>query len=127
LKRFTGARILVVEDEIDILKFVGRVLRLEGADVISASNGRGALARARDSGPFHLITIDLGLPDISGWDVIDGLRLLPSPHCPLAILSASTADDSESRARALGVPFIAKPIGARDLVESLRPLISSTL
>ena len=77
-ERFRGARILVIEDEPQVRAFIIRVLQLEGAAVVAASTGAAGLASIRDDGPFHLVTLDLRLPDISGWDVLDAIRARPS-------------------------------------------------
>ncbi len=79
--RQSGARgetpkILVVDDEESIRFAVGQFLRDEGFDVLEAGTGNEAVARAREERP-DLILLDLGLPDISGWDVIRTLSTDP--------------------------------------------------
>lgn len=120
-----GAVVLVVEDEVEIREFVARALRLAGAIVTTASTGEEALAAARDAAPFDLIVLDLSLPDISGWDTLDGVRpLYPSQQgCPVVIFSASSDDAGRSRAADLGVGFISKPVGATEFVERLRRFV----
>lgn len=123
--RFRGARILVVEDEPAIQRFIARVLALEGATVGTASTGKEALGRIEAEDPFHLILIDLCLPDISGWDVLDAVRLLDRSRraCPVVIVSADTDAESQRRATLLGAGFVAKPVTARALTERLAPYV----
>lgn len=122
---FRGVRILVVEDEPLVQDFISRVLQLEGATVVTASTGLEALARMEDAGPFRVVTLDLCLPDISGWEVLDAIRLIDaSPAaCPVVVLSARPDDEIVRRAAALGAGYMAKPIAARALVERLAAFI----
>lgn len=123
--RFRGVRILVIEDEPAIQRFIARVLALEGAAVGTAATGKEALGRIEAEDPFHLILLDLCLPDISGWDVLDAVRLLdPSRSaCPVVIVSADAGEESRRRATLLGAGFVAKPVTARALTEHLAPYI----
>ena len=122
---FHGARILVVEDEPQVQDFISRVLQLEGATVVTASTGLEALERMQDAGPFRVVTLDLCLPDISGWDVLDAIRLIDaSPAaCPVVVLSARPDDEIVRRSAALGAAYMVKPISARALVERLGAFI----
>ncbi len=111
------ARILIVEDEVLILGFLQRVVSLEGAEACTASDGAAAIAHLADGLLFDLVFLDIGLPDISGWDVLRHIRVRPLPHCdtPVVILSAQTSDNTRQLALAAGVPFLAKPVTAADL------------
>jgi two-component system OmpR family response regulator len=117
--------VLVVEDETAVRTFIASVLRFEGAAVDTASTGAEALACIQDGGPFGLVTLDLCLTDISGWDVLDGIRLVyPSQRdCPVAVLSARTDAESQERAARMGVAFVEKPIGAKELVDRLQSVM----
>ena len=121
----TGASILLVEDNIGVQRFIARVLRLEGAIVATVSTGEEALSLITSAAPYDLVVLDLCLPDMTGWDVLDGIRLTyPSQAaCPVVILTARSDDESRRRAASLGVGFLAKPIGAKDLVTGLRPFV----
>ena len=124
-ERFRGARILVIEDEPQVRAFIIRVLQLEGAAVVAASTGAAGLASIRDDGPFHLVTLDLRLPDISGWDVLDAIRARhPSQaECHVVVLSASEDGENRALAAARNAAFVTKPVGARDLVDAISPFI----
>lgn len=121
-----GARILVVEDDLAVLEFIAGVLRLEDAVVTTASTGEQALFLVNGTAPpYDLVTLDLCLPDITGWDVLDGIRrAYPlAADCPVVLLTASVDDESRHRAASAGVGFLTKPIGARELVTGLTPFL----
>jgi two-component system KDP operon response regulator KdpE len=124
-ERFSGARVLVIEDEPHVRAFIARVLRLEGATVVTASTGAEGLARVREDGPFHLVTLDLCLPDVSGWDVLDGIRTLhpTQDDCRVVVLSASADTENPAQAAARNAAFVRKPVGARELVAAISPFL----
>ncbi len=102
------------------------MLRLEDAVVATASTGQEALSLVDSAAsPYHLVVMDLCLPDITGWDVLAGIRCTyPSAaDCPVVILTASVDDENRRRAASSGVGFLTKPIGARELVAGLTPFL----
>jgi CheY-like chemotaxis protein len=125
VERFSGARILVIEDEEHVRAFIVRVLELEGAIVVAAASGAEGLARFRDEGPFHLVTLDVGLPDVSGWEVLDAIRAHhpTQDQCRVVVLSASVDPESPGLAAARNAAFVTKPSGARALVEAIALLL----
>lgn len=117
-----GKQILLIEDSADIQAFVSTVARLEGASVTVASTGEDGLETLKQHSDIDLVLLDVELPGIQGWDV---LQEVPSTHHsvppPVVIFSAYTDAPTRERAAELGaIGFIAKPIGARELVEQLR-------
>ncbi|HWO73017.1 MAG TPA: response regulator [Dehalococcoidia bacterium] len=113
--------ILLVEDNLDIQAFVRTIARLEGANLRIAASGEEALALLDEAVEFHLILLDLNLPDVSGWDVL--AKAGSSSRCattPVVIFSAHIDAATRERAQALGASgFLPKPIGAREFVEAL--------
>ena len=102
---FVDTSILVVEDDLAVQEFIAGVLRLEGAIVVAASTGAEALSLVNSAAsPYHLVVLDLRLPDITGWDVLDGIRrTYPSAaDCPVVLLTASGDDESGRRAAGAG-------------------------
>src|ERR1700712_2143378 len=89
-------RVLVIDDEPHILRALRINLTVRGYEVITASTGAGAL-RAAAEHPPDVVILDLGLPDISGIDVLAGLRGWLS--APVIVLSART--DSSDKVGAL--------------------------
>lgn len=78
-------RILVVDDEEDTQRFVGEVLQGAGYSVYFASDGAEALLKAEETRP-HLILLDLLMPTMTGWEVLEQLRTSEPP--PIIVLSA---------------------------------------
>ncbi len=116
----TGKRILLVEDNAEIQKFISTVARLEGIDLATASNGEEALAFLADDSELDLILLDLNLPGIQGWDVLQEISSRTARDPQVVVFSAYTDVPTRNRAADLGaIGFIAKPVGARQLVKQL--------
>jgi CheY-like chemotaxis protein len=114
-------RVLLAEDDAPTRKLVVRELEAAGFAVTEASNGREALDAAR-AGDFDLMVLDLVMPDLSGWDVLQHRATDPRLHAiPVIIVSARRGPDV-ARAVAFGVygllpkPF--EPTDLRDLVRA---------
>jgi DNA-binding response OmpR family regulator len=115
------AKILVVDDEPDIVELVAFNLRAEGFEVFSAASGPEALNRARALLP-DLIVLDLMLPDLDGVAVCEILHRLPST-APIPVIML-TAWSSEL-ARVIGLQtgaedYMTKPFSPRELVLRVR-------
>ena len=119
-----GKRLLLVEDNADIQAFVGTVARLEGATLIAASTGEEGLVALKSEAAPDLVLLDLNLPGIQGWDVLEQIKSEGS-NLPVVVFSAYTDTPTRERAAQMGaVGFIAKPVGARELVEQLRAFLA---
>jgi two-component system KDP operon response regulator KdpE len=113
-----GARILVVDDEPNILGTVAPLLRARGYDVVSAMTGRAALESVERDKP-DLIVLDLGLPDMDGVDVCREARA--SSTAPILVLSARGAEGDKVRALDNGADdYVTKPFGAEELLARIR-------
>jgi two-component system KDP operon response regulator KdpE len=111
-------RVLVVDDEPQILRALRINLRARGYDVHTAGTGADALTRAA-SHPPEIIILDLGLPDIDGVDVIRGLR--GWTQAPIVVLSGRT--DSWDKVEALDEgadDYLTKPFGVDELLARMR-------
>lgn len=109
------SRILVVDDEPRIVRFISRALEAEGYGVDSASSGKQALALA-ETGRHDLILLDLLLPELDGFTVLRQV-LAQQPDARILILSAVT--DVEARVRCLevgAVDYLAKPFALTELL-----------
>src|SRR5262249_59896317 len=83
-------KILVVDDEDDILHFLELVLKEKGYDVVTASSGHEALTAAQIEKP-DLVLLDIMMPQMDGWEVLKLLRVdEETTHIPVAMLSART-------------------------------------
>jgi CheY-like chemotaxis protein len=108
--------VLVVDDEPDIALICRLALTLAGFEVEERESGRAALEYLAANTP-DVVLLDLRMPDLSGWDVIDALResgRLPELNIVLFSAHASAA---QSAVDAGCVSFIAKPFTPDELVE----------
>lgn len=111
-------RILVVDDEPQILRALRINLRARGYDVLVADTGTAAL-RAAASHPPDLVVLDLGLPDIDGVDVIRGLRGWTS--VPIIVLSGRAGSEDKVAALDAGADdYVTKPFGVDELLARIR-------
>ena len=111
-------RVLIVEDERPLRRALAMNLTARGYDVSEADNGMAALSAA--AGAEHdLILLDLGLPDLSGLDVIRGVRAYSST--PIIVLSARTGSADKVAALDLGADdYVTKPFSIDELLARLR-------
>ncbi len=108
------AKVLLVEDDADTARLVNRLLKADGYDVKLAGDLAGALALAQ-SCEFDVLVSDLGLPDGTGYDLIQQLTAQCGPVKAIA-LSGFGADADVARAKASGfVEHLVKPIGIASL------------
>ena len=113
--------VLVVDDEQRIVNFMRMNLELEGCRVITASNGRDALERARDDLP-DIVLLDIMMPGMDGFEVLRRLREWST--VPVIVLTAK--DDEEDRIRGLELgadDYIGKPFSHRELVSRIRAVL----
>jgi two-component system, OmpR family, KDP operon response regulator KdpE len=113
-----AARILVVDDEPNIIGTIAPLLRADGYDVSSAMTGRAALESVEREKP-DLIVLDLGLPDMDGVDVC--IRVRGSSSVPILVLSARGAEGDKIRALDAGADdYVTKPFGTGELLARIR-------
>jgi len=111
-------KVLVVEDERALLRALAMNLTARGYDVVEASSGTRALAAAANE-DFDVIVLDLGLPDLSGFDVIKGVRAYAST--PILVLSARTGTSEKVAALDAGADdYVTKPFSIDELLARLR-------
>jgi two-component system KDP operon response regulator KdpE len=111
-------RILVVDDEPQILRAVGINLKALGHIVDTAETGAEALAKAAAHRPDAVI-LDLGLPDMDGVEVIAGLR--GWTRLPIIVLTVREAEDDKIQALDAGADdYLTKPFGMGELLARLR-------
>ncbi len=113
-----STRVLVVDDEPQILRALKINLSVRGYEVVTAATGAGALRAAAEQRP-DVVILDLGLPDISGIEVLAGLRGWLT--VPVIVLSART--DSADKVEALDAgadDYVTKPFGMDEFLARLR-------
>jgi two-component system cell cycle response regulator DivK len=110
------AKILYIEDNIDNMTLVRRVLEIEGYEVISAGTGREGLVKAFEIKPDIIIT-DINLPDIDGYEITDLLKKDEgTAHIPIIAMTANVMKkDREHVFRAGCDGYISKPIDIDEL------------
>jgi two-component system response regulator MprA len=108
-------RVLVVDDDSSIRSFVGQALGDEGYEVRQAANGAEALDALARNRP-DLILLDVRMPGVDGWQVLDELRSAAGPQTPVVVMTASyTGQDRALQSGAQG--YLAKPFELNDLLE----------
>lgn len=111
-------RILVVDDEPQIQRFLRPALNAAGYEVVEALNGAEALKAAATTAP-DVVILDLGLPDMDGKEVIARLRAWS--EVPIIILSARDRESEKIAALDLGADdYIEKPFGIGELTARIR-------
>jgi two-component system, OmpR family, KDP operon response regulator KdpE len=111
-------RVLLVEDERALLRALAMNLTARGYDVTEADSGTRALSAAAAEEP-DVIVLDLGLPDVSGLDVIKGIRAYA--RTPIIVLSARTGTADKVAALDLGADdYVTKPFSIDELLARLR-------
>jgi two-component system, OmpR family, KDP operon response regulator KdpE len=112
---------LVVDDEPQLARALAINLRARGWDVVTAGDGQAALAAAARRPP-DVVVLDLGLPDMDGVEVIEGLR--GWSRVPIIVLSAR--QDSADKVTALDAgadDYVTKPFGMDELIARLRAAV----
>ncbi len=111
-------RVLVVDDDAQILRALRTSLRAHGYDVIVASDGESALEAAATQAT-DVVVLDLGLPDIDGLEVIRRLRSWT--EVPVIILSVRDSQEEKVGALDLGADdYVTKPFGIEELLARMR-------
>ena len=110
-------RVLVVDDSPDIVHTCAVLLKYAGFEVQTASSGRGALKLAAEFLP-HIALLDVGLPDIDGYEVARRLRADSSlPVITLIAITAYGTEDDRRRAKAAGFDhYLVKPVHFNNLL-----------
>jgi len=120
-----GHRVLVVDDEPNLVEVVTMSLRFQGFTVESAGTGREALAAVTRFKP-HLLVLDVMLPDIEGFDVA---ARLGAQRAGLPIIFLTARDATEDKIRGLsggGDDYMTKPFSLEELVARIRTILRRT-
>lgn len=117
-------KILLVDDEADILEIVGYNLSQEGYQISTATNGREAVARAKKELP-HLIIMDVMMPEMDGMEACENIRKIPElSNVIIAFLTARSEDYSQVAGFDAGADdYITKPIKPKLLVSKVKALL----
>ncbi|MEO0038607.1 MAG: hypothetical protein RIQ59_1818 [Bacteroidota bacterium] len=117
-------KILLVDDEPDILEIVGYNLSQEGYKIVTASNGKEAIAMAKSELP-HLIILDVMMPEMDGIEACEQIRKIPDlNNVIITFLTARSEDYSQLAGFEVGADdYITKPIKPKLLVSKVKALL----
>ncbi|APG03805.1 DNA-binding response regulator [Luteibacter rhizovicinus DSM 16549] len=117
----TAPRVLVIDDEAQIRRFLDIGLRAEGYQVLLAANGEEGLGLAATQSP-DVVVLDIGLPDMEGHDVLREIRMWS--EVPVLMLSVRDSESEKVRALDHGAnDYVTKPFGIQELMARLRVLL----
>jgi DNA-binding response OmpR family regulator len=118
------SKVLIAEDEANIVESLSYILRRANIDVDTASNGADALDRLRRS-RFSALILDVMMPGMNGFDVLRAVRADPAlVSLPVMVLTAKGQARDRRVAEEIGAnAFITKPFSNAEVVESVRRLI----
>ena len=118
------AKVLVVDDEPDILLLHRLNLEAAGHTVVLAADGMTALERIADRNP-DCVVLDVMMPVLDGWGVLERLKAVDGSP-PVLVVSAKSSPTDINRARELGAAdFLAKPFDGDELVERVAALLTA--
>ena len=116
--------VLIVDDDPDIRDAVGECLRYEGYDVHSATDGRDALDRLEYGLRPAVILLDLMMPVLNGFDVLEALKNRPEwKSIPVVIVSANRGYEAEDLSGAVSI--LRKPVNVDRLLAAVEQAMSS--
>ncbi|MEV0713941.1 MULTISPECIES: response regulator transcription factor [Asanoa] len=121
----TEARLLVVEDDPNILELLSASLKFAGFEVSTATSGSSAVSAAKDRRP-DLVVLDVMLPDLDGFEVIRLMRE-GGTRTPVVFLTARDATDDKIRGLTLGGDdYVTKPFSLEELTARIRAVLRRT-
>ena len=121
---FRGRRILAVDDEERMVRFIRLNLEHDGFQVIEAYNGSQALEQLRSNLP-DIVLLDVMMPDIDGFEVLRMIR--ETSTIPVIMLTAKGDEEDRIRGLELGADdYITKPFSPRELVSRVRAVLRRT-
>ncbi|MEA5109200.1 Transcriptional regulatory protein SrrA [bioreactor metagenome] len=117
-------KILLVDDEADVLEFLSYNLKKEGYQVLKAKNGREGLILARNENP-HLVILDVMMPEMDGIETCREIRLLPGFSDTIVVFLTARGEDYSQIAgfEAGADDYITKPIKPKVLTSRVKALL----
>jgi CheY-like chemotaxis protein len=112
----TNKVVLVIDDVDSVLQFIRVALAGRSVDIVTAIDGASGLELAKELVP-DVVLLDLALPELNGWEVLEGLRSDPATaRVPVVIVTAHGESGAAARARDLGANgFLSKPFRPTEL------------
>ena len=121
-------KIMVVDDEPDILTTVGLMLEMNGYDVIKAADGKECIQKLTESTANpDLIVLDIMMPEISGWDVAVKIKENPKWNAiPIVFLTAKGDTMSIGMGGMVSEDYIVKPFDIKDLMVRIQKILETS-
>ncbi|HEY3810820.1 MAG TPA: response regulator transcription factor [Acidimicrobiales bacterium] len=117
----SNSLVLVIEDDAAVLSLIGTVLRRQGFEVLAADTGRAGLRHIHEQRPA-VVVLDLGLPDLDGWQVLERIRDVS--EVPVLLLTGYAAEPDKVRGLRAGADdYLTKPFGLDELIARLEALL----
>ncbi len=122
----TQKRILVVDDEPDVVKTLSKAIRRQGFDVVSATDGEQALERVKDSHPA-LVILDIIMPKLDGIEVLQRIKGDPqTASLPVIMLTARAGDEDMLKGYKYGANYyISKPFRIAEVLDGIKMVFQS--
>ncbi len=120
-----GHRILVIEDSAVIRRLIEVCLRAADLEIVMRDDGPSGLDAVRSEFP-DLLVLDIGLPGMDGWQVLDHIRSDPATRSlPVVVLTAHAEEESRRRADEGGADaFVTKPFQPNDFRQTVLDLLA---
>jgi two-component system KDP operon response regulator KdpE len=116
-----SARVLIVEDDPALRNAVQGILDRNGYEVDTATDGAAGVAALR-TGSYDAVLLDIGLPFVDGWRILEGLAPARAPS--VIVISARGEERDKVRALDMGADdYLAKPFGAEELLARIRAVL----
>ncbi|MBI5935011.1 MAG: response regulator transcription factor [Chloroflexi bacterium] len=123
-EEFDRRKILVVDDEERMVRFIRMNLEHDGFIVAEAFNGKQAISRLRDVNP-DIVLLDVMMPDVDGFDVLETFREFT--NVPVIMLTAKGEEEDRVRGLELGADdYVTKPFSPRELVSRIKAVLRRT-
>jgi DNA-binding response OmpR family regulator len=119
-------RVLIVEDEPDLVRGLRDALEFEGFEILATGLGRDGVKIAREKGP-DLVLLDLMLPDLNGFAVCEEIRA-SNPTIPIIMLTARSQESDKIRGLEVGADdYVTKPFSVGELVARINAIFRRLL
>ncbi len=121
------AKILVIEDEDDILNLIKIILNMEGYLTILAKDGEEGINALKNNKDISLIILDIKMPNMDGWEFLKTIKNNNDwKNIPIIVLTAYTQVSDIEKARKMGIDsYIAKPFSRENLIKEVKKVLSS--
>ena len=122
------ARVLVVDDDPDLLTLVELQLRHHGHEVATANGGEQALRYVEENGPPDVAVLDVAMPGMNGFELLEAFRHRPdTADLPAIFLSARVSPRDIDQGRSLDALYLTKPYVMHTLLQAIDTLVTEGL